>query len=202
MWYGQKLENGKSRSYSRYLDVIAHELTHGVTQYTSNLVYQGQSGALNESFSDIFGVIIKNWFAKKWTSPQGWDWEIGSGLGQGGLPLRDLSNPRRTGDPDHMNSFVRTWADSGGVHTNSNIHNKACYNLMTSKDESGNYLFGPEESAVLYYLCLVRLNSQATFPKVLQVLIDVANTYYAGDPAERDRKIAAITNAYHGVGIQ
>ena len=58
MWYGQKLENGKFSSYSRYLDVIAHELTHGVTQYTSNLVYQGQSGALNESFSDIFGVII------------------------------------------------------------------------------------------------------------------------------------------------
>jgi bacillolysin/neutral peptidase B len=202
MWYGQRLENGKFSSYSRYLDVIAHELTHGVTQFTSNLVYQGQSGALNESFSDIFGVIIKNWFAKKWNSPQGWDWEIGSGLGQGGLPLRDLSDPRRTADPDHMNSFLWTRADSGGVHTNSNIHNKAAYNLITAKDANGNYLFAPEESAVLYYLCLVRLNSQATFSKVLQVLIDVANTYYAGNPPERDRKIEAITNAYHDVGIQ
>ena len=202
MWYGQAQENGKFRSYARFLDVIAHELTHGVTQYTSNLVYQGQSGALNESFSDIFGVIIKNWFAKRWDSPKNWDWEIGAGLGLGGLPLRDLSNPARTGDPDHMNKFLKTVGDSGGVHTNSNIHNKAAYNLITAKDENGECLFLPEESTVLYYLCLVRLNSQATFSKVLQVLLDVANTFYSGNPIERGRKTAAINKAYQDVGIQ
>ena len=58
MWYGQTVDaNGKLHSFSRFLDVIAHELTHGVTENTSNLVYKDQSGALNESFSDIFGIM-------------------------------------------------------------------------------------------------------------------------------------------------
>lgn len=202
MWYGQASEGGRFRSYARFLDVIAHELTHGVTQYTCSLVYEGQSGALNESFSDIFGIFIKNWFDKKWDSPKDWSWEIGSGLGTNGLPLRDLSAPSRTGDPEHMNNFVQTRADSGGVHTNSNIHNKAAYNLITAKDTNGQYLFHPEELAILYYLCLSRLNSQANFSKVLNVLIDVANTFYAGDATERATNTGAIRTAYAAVGIQ
>jgi Zn-dependent metalloprotease len=201
MWYGQAKVNGVIRSYARFLDVIAHELTHGVTQYTSNLVYQGQSGALNESFSDIFGVLIKNWFLKKWDSPRDWDWEIGSGLGSGGLPLRDLSNPARTSDPDHMSKFVKTFEDSGGVHTNSNIHNKAAYNLITAKDEKGDYLFSPEDSTVLFYLCLMRLSSQANFSKVPEVLLDTAKTFYAGDAVELKHKTKAIEQAYQDVGI-
>jgi bacillolysin len=65
MCYGQYLDNSKNlRSLSGYLDIIAHELTHGVTEYTSDLIYKDQSGALNESFSDIFGVIINNWFVR------------------------------------------------------------------------------------------------------------------------------------------
>jgi bacillolysin len=201
MWYGQAKDNGKIRSYARFLDVIAHELTHGVTQYTSNLVYEGQSGALNESFSDIFGVLIKNWFLKKWDSPRNWDWEIGSGLGSSGLPLRDLSNPARTGDPDHMSKFVKTFQDSGGVHTNSNIHNKAAYNLITTKDEEGKFLFSPEDATVLYYYCLLRLSSQANFSKVPEVLLDTAKTFYAGEATELQRKTRAIEKAYQDVGI-
>lgn len=202
MWYGQALESGRFRSYARFLDIIAHELTHGVTEYTCGLVYEGQPGALNESFSDIFGIFIKNWFDKKWDSQKDWSWEIGSGLGKNGLPLRDLSAPSRTGDPDHMNTFVQTRADYGGVHTNSNIHNKAAYNLITAKDANSQYLFDPQELAVLYYLCLSRLNSQANFTKVVNVLIDVANTYYAGDATERLTKTSAIRRAYAAVGIQ
>ncbi|MHC1767227.1 MAG: M4 family metallopeptidase [Verrucomicrobiia bacterium] len=207
MWYGQVRDSsGKLRSFSRFLDVIAHELTHGITERTANLVYRSQPGALNESFSDIFGVIIRNWYE---TGPNsnvsGWNWEIGSGLGENGLPLRDMKNPARCGYPDHMSQYrmlPETWqGDWGGVHTNSNIHNKAAYNVLTAGDDSGNRVFEPREVAILYYLTLTRLDKLADFAKTLQVLVDVASTFYAGNPALRDQKIAAIKAAYAAVGI-
>jgi bacillolysin len=203
MWYGQvKDGNGGFRSFSRYLDVIAHELTHGVTEHTANLVYRDQAGALNESFSDIFGIIIFNWDP---TQPNAdvsrWKWEIGSGLGKAGLPLRDMSDPKRTEDPAHMDNYLNTMDDNGGVHTNSNIHNKAAFNVLTARDATGKYIFKPLDVAILYYLCLQRLNSLATFSKTLQVLTDVAGVYYGGDAADRDLKVEAIRSAYKRVGI-
>jgi bacillolysin len=201
MWYGQdKNAQGELQSYSRFLDVIAHELTHGITEHTSDLVYRNQSGALNESFSDIFGIMITNWHAKKWNSVADWRWEIGLGLGSKGGPLRDMSDPTRTGDPDHMNQYLRTQSDNGGVHTNSNIHNKAAYNVLASQNNAHNYIFTPEEVATLYYLCLTRLDSMATFSKILQVLTDVACTFYAGKGL--NIKKSAIQEAYDKVGIR
>ena len=119
MWYGQmKNKKGELVSVATYLDIIGHELTHGVTEKSSALIYQGQSGALNESFSDIMGVIIFNWYTRGPDSPVSeWTWEIGAGWGGDGLPLRDMSNPGRTGDPAHMKQFLRTREDSGGVHS-------------------------------------------------------------------------------------
>ncbi len=204
MWYGQSLDgNGKLKSYSRYLDIIAHELAHGITEFTADLAYLRQSGALNESFSDIFGVIIKNWDR---TQPDtggdvaAWNWEVGPGLKAGGLPLRDMKDPTRTGDPDHMNAYLNTAADNGGVHTNSNIHNKAAYNFLTAKDAAGAGVFTPQEVAVLYYLTLSRLDKLATFTQTLNTLLNVAGTYYAGDPQRQD-KLDAISGAYAAVGI-
>jgi bacillolysin len=203
MWYGQAAEpGGRLVSFARFLDVIAHELTHGVTEYTAGLVYKDQSGALNESFSDIFGIIVKNW---NWISEDGgevatWDWEIGSGLGPDDLPLRDFKDPSRTGDPAHMNDYLNTSADSGGVHTNSNIHNKAAYNVLTAT-EGGNLVFAPREISYLYYLTLTRLSPMATFGETLDTLISVAQTYYGGDPPTMDKKVAAIRAAYQAVGI-
>jgi bacillolysin len=199
MWYGQAAdEDGRLVSYSRFLDVIAHELTHGVTEFSSALVYRDESGALNESFSDIFGIIIRNW---DWSTPDGgdpstWTWEIGSGLGADGGPIRDMSNPSVTRDPDHMSKYV----PRGDVHVNSNIHNKAAYGLITATDEDGR-VFTPQEAAYLYYLSLVRLTPLATFSDVRRTLISVASTMY-GDADERTRKIAAIGQAYDAVGIQ
>jgi bacillolysin len=194
MWYGQVKENGKLRSFSRFLDVIAHELAHGITESTANLAYVRQSGALNESFSDIFGVIINNWDWTKTDTTGGdvanWDWEIGKGLGGKRLPLRDMKNPTRTGDPDHMNKYVNTPADNGGVHTNSNIHNKAAYNVLTAKDAQGQRMFSPRQVAILYYYCLLRLDS----------LLNVAKTFFSGD-AKLQEKLDAISKAYADVGI-
>lgn len=206
MWYGQARDGeGNLRSFAQYLDVIAHELTHGVTAATADLVYSRQSGALNESFSDIFGVIIRNWYeAGEESDPRTWNWEIGAGLGADGLPLRDMCDPKRTGDPDHMDDYqdLPIYEDSGGVHSNSNIHNKAAYNLLTATDGAEELAFSAREIAILYYLTLTRLSQLADFGKTLQVLTDVAMTYYAGDEAERDGKIQAIKDAYLGVGIE
>jgi bacillolysin len=204
MWYGQYRDaSGQQFSFARFLDVIAHELTHGVTETTSNLVYQGQSGALNESFSDIFGIIIANWdFTSPTNSVATWTWRIGQGLGPGGLPLRDVRDPTVTGDPDHMNHFVNTTRDSGGVHTNSNIHNKAAYNVLTATDASGARVFNSEDVAVWYYLCLTRLSSMATFSDALHELVAVASRYYAGNAARQTECVNHLLAAYQAVGIQ
>jgi bacillolysin len=204
MWYGQAtVGNGDTLvSYSRFLDVIAHELTHGLTKFTADLIYRDQSGALNESMSDIFGVIVKNW---DWTRADGgvtssWNWELGSGLGESGRPLRDLSDPPKTGDPDHMRDYLVTTDDSGGVHTNSNIHNKAAYRLLTAVDANSDPVLSPQAVSTLYYLTLTRLGAAASFPDVLKTLTEVARSYF-GDPALRERAIAAIEEAYSSVGI-
>lgn len=114
-------------------DVVGHELTHGVTQYTSNLFYYYQSGAMNESFSDVWGEFIDL------TNGQGNDssavrWKIGEDIPTSlfGGPIRDMKNPPLYGNPDKMTSsnYYKGSDDNGGVHTNSGINNKAVY-LMT-----------------------------------------------------------------------
>ncbi len=204
LWFGQaKDESGVLHSFSRHLDVIAHELTHGVTEYTCNLVYREESGALNESLSDIFGIVVKNWHEIGPDSdPRTWDWKIGSGLGANGVPLRDLSDPAITGDPAHMDRYVITQSDNGGVHTNSNIHNKAAYNLLTAQDAQGGLAFRPSEVALFYYLSMIRLSRLAGFSKMLAMLKLVATTYFDGNSAERRDKLALIERSYQQVGIE
>lgn len=208
MWYGQIMRGSRLVSLSRYLDVIGHELTHGVIEFTSNLVYATQSGALNESFADIAGVIINNWY----TAPDSkdvdtWNWEIGQGLRNDGRPLRDFADPSRTGHPKHMDDFRQLGPgerpspanDQGWVHFNSNIHNKAVHNLLIMK-KNGARVFAVEDVAVLTYLGMARLTPLATFPQALQAVVDVAQTYFGGSPEKND-KIEAIREAYELVGI-
>ena len=207
MWYGQDLDgNGNLRSMARFLDIIAHEITHGVIQHSSALIYRSQSGALEESFADIFGVMVKNWDKGEFIAVSKWDWEIGSGLGHAGKPLRDLSDPTRTGAPDDMKKYLNTPVDSGGVHTNANIHNKAAHNLFMANGDTGGTkekeaAFTAEEIAILYYYTLLRLNPLATFAKALETLIEVAKTYSAGDSTTLKFRISAIQKAYQDVGI-
>jgi bacillolysin len=202
MWYGRvQNASGGFDSYARYFDVIAHELTHGVTETTSNLVYRDLPGALNESFSDIFGVIISNWYPGEPNSVTGWNWEIGAGLGGGGGPLRDLRDPARTGQPDHMTAYVPMIGDNGGVHRYSGIHNKAAYHVLTAVDAQGAEVFNPREIALLYYLTLTRLARMSDFSDCLRVLKSVIGTLHAGDPAAVQAKRQAVTDAYQKVGI-
>ena len=101
-----------------------------------------------------------------------------------------------------MKDYLTTTKDSGGVHTNSNIHNKAAYNVLTAQDANGARVFTPTEVAVLYYLCLSRLSSMATFADVLRELVAVASIYYAGDPVKKTERVTCLTAAYQAVGIQ
>jgi Zn-dependent metalloprotease len=141
-WNGQQLVfgDGDGDLFNRFtlsLDVIAHELTHGVTGDESRLVYVGQAGALNESISDVFGSLVKQ-YALRETADRA-DWLIGAGLFTPkvhGVALRSLKAPGTAFDdpilgrdpqPATMDGYLRTSADNGGVHTNSGIPNHAFY---------------------------------------------------------------------------
>lgn len=128
--------------FTRSIDVIGHELAHGVTQYTSGLNYQDQSGALNESVSDVFGVLVKQRLLGQGADQA--DWLIGAELlapGVNGVAIRSMAAPGTAYDdprlgkdpqPAHLRDYVDTTDDNGGVHINSGIPNKAFHVLATT----------------------------------------------------------------------
>jgi Zn-dependent metalloprotease len=206
MVYGQQMVSGKLRSWAAAKDIVAHEMTHGLTEHTARLEYRNETGALNESYSDIFGVIIAN---AHQSDIDKWDWEIGEKVDSSGMPLRDLSDPaRRVSDPNrcdqpaHMKNFLVTKEDHGGVHTNSGIHNKAAFNLITAKD-NGEYLFKPEEAAALFYLALRnRLTETSDFSASRQAVeLSAKSLFRTQDLSVRNKKLAAIAAAFDAVGI-
>jgi Zn-dependent metalloprotease len=146
-WDGSEMVfgDGDGKLFERFtisVDVIGHELTHGVTEDEAGLVYSNQSGALNESISDVFGSLVKQ-YAKKQTADKA-DWLIGQGLFTPqvkGRALRDMANPGTAYDdpvlgkdpqPADMKGYVQTTQDNGGVHLNSGIPNRAFYLAATS----------------------------------------------------------------------
>ena len=91
--------------------------------------------------------------------------------------------------------------DNGGVHTNSNIHNKAAYEVLVSTDATGTAVFSAEEISILYYLTLTRLSRMATFSDCLRILQSVTATYFSGNPQMQAEKKQVIVDAYQAVGI-
>ena len=139
-WDGQRMVfgDGDGEVFTRFTvsaSVIGHELTHGVTQYTAGLAYQGQSGALNESISDVFGVLVEQHAAGQTATKA--SWLVGHGLflpAVQGRALRDMAAPGTAYDDDvlgrdpqpaTMAGYVLTTDDNGGVHLNSGIPNHA-----------------------------------------------------------------------------
>jgi bacillolysin len=114
------------RPLSAGLDVVAHEFTHGVITSESNLRYQGQPGAMNESVADIFGAFVEHEVSPDATK----NWQIGEVIMRQGGVLRDMKNPAVGRQPAHMSRYVNTQQDNGGVHINSGIPNNAAF-LMT-----------------------------------------------------------------------
>jgi Zn-dependent metalloprotease len=141
-WDGARMMfgDGDGRLFTGFtgaVDVIGHELTHGVTQDTVGLRYVGQSGALNESISDVFGSLVKQFTLDQ--TAHGADWLIGAGILGPALPgvaLRSMKAPGTAfeGDiqPSTMSGYLRTASDNGGVHINSGIPNHAFYLAATA----------------------------------------------------------------------
>lgn len=197
--YGQRSVNGTLRSYAVAKEIVAHEITHGLTDKTARLEYRYEPGALNESYSDIFGVLVAN--AER-PNIEDWNWEMGAELNGTGLPIRDLSDPARCGHPAHMRDFVYTSEDHGGVHTNSGIHNKAAFNLISATDGKV-YIFEPREAAAVFYLALtLHLSRTSGFRDSRRAVVLAAKSLFRHDPQNvRDMKLAAIGEAFDAVGI-
>ena len=151
MVYGDGDENlpVNERLFNRFtiaIDVIGHELTHGVTQYEAKLTYSQQPGALNESMSDVFGSLVKQYTLNQ-TADEA-DWIIGAGLlteNVNGVGIRSMKAPGtayndpvlgKDPQPAHMKDYVNTVSDNGGVHINSGIPNRAFY--ITALEIGGN----------------------------------------------------------------
>lgn len=150
-WDGSQMAYGEG--FSAADDVVGHELTHGVTDFTSDLVYANQSGAINESFSDVWGEFIDL------TNSGGDDtaavrWKMGEDVPNFGA-IRDMAHPEAFGDPDKISSsnYYCGAADQGGVHTNSGVNNKAAYLMVDGDTFNGKTVagIGIIKTAKIYY---------------------------------------------------
>ncbi|NJN35465.1 MAG: M4 family metallopeptidase, partial [Saprospiraceae bacterium] len=135
-WDGEEMTFGDGdgvnfSGFARALDVSGHEIAHGVIQFTSGLVYKGQSGALNEHFADVFGVAIQQFHLKQTAKTT--NWLVGESVLIGkhkGKAIRSMKTPSDPAvvlmpQPDHMDKIYNGKDDNGGVHINSGIPNKA-----------------------------------------------------------------------------
>ncbi|MFV0129980.1 M4 family metallopeptidase [Streptomyces sp. HMX112] len=186
------------------VDVIGHELAHGVTQYTANLAYFGQPGALNESMSDVFGSLVKQ-YALGQTATEA-DWLIGAGLlapDVRGVALRSMKAPGTAYDDDvlgkdpqpaKMADYVRTGSDNGGVHINSGIPNHAFYLFATAL---GGHAW--ERAGQVWYDVLAggELAVDADFADFARLSVAAAGERFGEGGAEDD----AVRKAWATVGV-
>jgi len=208
-WDGQRMVfgDGDGDIFNRFtiaLDVIAHELTHGVTEDEAQLIYSGQSGALNESISDVFGALIKQYTLNQ-TAEEA-DWLIGSGIftdkiksgGDHPAAIRSMKAPGTAYDdpvlgkdpqPAHMDAFVNTFEDNGGVHINSGIPNHAFY--LAATNIGGNAW---EKAGRVWYQTLLdpALKPNAKFQRFAELTIE---------NAKRFEVEAEVRDAWKQVGI-
>jgi len=187
------------------LDVVAHELTHGVTQYTSNLLYQGESGALNESFSDMMGTSAEFFFQPAGNGPLKADYLLGEDITQPGA-VRAMDDPARTGNPDHYSNLYRGPNDGGGVHVNATIPDHVYYlaieggrNRTSGLAVQGVGAANREQiEKTMYRAFTLMMPSAASFSVARAVTVQSARDLYgAGSAAER-----ALTEAWTAVGVQ
>ncbi|RCJ14939.1 hypothetical protein A6S26_09800 [Nostoc sp. ATCC 43529] len=199
--FGQCHVNGQLRSLATVIDIVAHEFFHGLNYQVVDFQYYGESGALDESYADIFGILVANFQNNDIGT---WNWEIGSGFGSNDRAVRNLSDPGSYGQPEHMRDYRLVTDDHGGVHTNSGIHNIAAYNLLTSQDSQGNYLFDAMSGAMLFYKALYDLSEQSGFTDSRRAIEQAAKTLFRRDYAQPETLQAilqAIATAFDNVGI-
>jgi Zn-dependent metalloprotease len=208
-WDGSRMVFGDGdrkvfNSFTSSLSVIAHELGHGLLQYTTNLAYEGQSGALNESFADVVGVMVEQ-HAFGQTVHEA-SWLIGEGIfaaGIQGAGIRSLAAPGTAYDdpilgkdpqPDHMKGFVRTREDNRGVHVNSGIPNHAFYLAAT---ELGRHAW--EHAGRVWFETVAggQLNDRVDFEGFARETVVTARRLF-GPRSDEERAIEA---AWRRVGV-
>ncbi|WP_430297311.1 M4 family metallopeptidase [Sinomonas sp. B1-1] len=191
-------------SFTSSLSIIAHELGHGLLQHTTDFSYEGQSGALNESFADVFGVLVEQ-FVRGDTAESA-SWIVGEGIflpGIKGLGVRSLKAPGTAYDdpalgkdpqPDHMDGYVRTRDDNGGVHLNSGIPNRAFYLVAA---ELGGHAW--ERAGRIWFetVALRKLPLDVDFRGFARETVRVARSLFGRESAEEK----AVRAGWRGVGI-
>lgn len=213
-WNGEQMVYGdgdedlppSERLFNRFtaaIDVIGHELAHGVTQFTAKLVYSYQPGALNESMSDVFGSLVKQYSLNQ-TAAQA-DWIIGAGLltsNVNGIGIRSMKAPGTAYDdpvlgkdpqPGHMKDYVNTVNDNGGVHINSGIPNHAFY--VTAMEIGG---FAWEKAGQIWYVTLKdKLSASSNFQNCADQTYQAAADLYGAGSLEQQ----AVKKGWAEVGI-
>ena len=209
-WDGHRMifGDGDGKLFNRFtiaVDVIGHELTHGVTQHTLALNYWQEPGALNESISDVFGSLVKQYAKKQSTADA--DWLIGEGLlapGVHGRALRDMKNPGTAYDdpvlgkdpqPATMADFDHTVSDNGGVHTNSGIPNRAFYLVA---DKLGGNAW--EKPGSIWYATIrdPQVRPTARFAEFARATQRAARRIFGNTSDEAK----AVTEAWQEVGVE
>ena len=196
MTYG----DGDGTTYNPFdaLDVVGHEMTHGITERTSDLVYQNESGAANESYSDIFGAMVE--FKTPTMVGAGGktyaaDWFIGEDIYKvqdGTKAIRNMADTHQQGDPDHYSERYVGTSDNGGVHTNSGIQNKVFYLLA----QGGTHHIGGAVTAIgldnaakvaFNALTVYTTNSNATYAETAKAWVTAANNLFGSTVAGQVR---------------
>ncbi len=207
-WNGMQMVYGDGdgtlfERFTKCLDIIGHELTHGITQFEAGLIYQGQPGALNESMSDVFGALVKQWRRKQTAAKA--DWLIGAGLfsaGVNGVALRSMKAPGTAYDdprlgkdpqPAHMRDYYKGAEDHGGVHINSGIPNHAFYLAAVAL---GGYAW--ERAGKIWYETLTtKLRPKSTFVDAANATVQSAQQLYGLAGPEQ----SAVKSAWQQVGV-
>ena len=207
-WDGSRMGFGDGdgilfRRFTRSIEVVGHELAHGVIAFSSDLRYYGESGALNEHFGDVFGVLVRQW--KRRQEARGGDWTIGRELmvkAPTRRALRDLAAPGTAyrddpflGDdpqPAHWDDRYRGDADNGGVHINSGIPNHAFYRAAV---EIGGYAW--ETLGEVWYRALHLLKPDCRFQDCAEITEQETARHYG----VRSREVNSVRRGWRAVGI-
>ncbi|MEQ8704003.1 MAG: M4 family metallopeptidase [Phaeodactylibacter sp.] len=194
--------NGTSFTSLATVDVVAHEFMHGITQSNANLIYQDESGALNESYSDIFGTVIEFY-----ASPELADWTIAEDADQQSDGFRNMQDPKADGHPDTYlgDQWFSSSGDNGGVHTNSGVQNHWFYLLTEGGD-------GVNDNLDTFSVMGLGMDTAAliAFHNLRYYLTETSNHFDARLGAIQSAKdlygpcsdpVVQVTNAWHAVGV-
>ncbi|HCL4445372.1 TPA: M4 family metallopeptidase [Clostridium botulinum] len=175
-------------SLAKSLDVVGHELSHGVTNKESNLKYENESGALNESFSDIMGVAV-----------EGKNFVLGEDCWVAGGVMRDMENPSKGGQPAHMKDYkYKTMDDdNGGVHTNSGIINHAAYLVADGIEKTGAKNSKDIMGKIFYTANCYKWDETTNFAKCRNDVVQVTKELYG----ENSNYVKIVEKAFDQVGI-